>query len=228
MPYLLLGTSHIAQQSIEEIKHAVQTFQPDIIAVELDKERAQSLLTNAETNIPLAAIRSIGVRGYLFAKIAHTVQQKLGKSIGIAPGSEMKSALLLAKEHKLQAALIDQPIRITLKNFSKTLTWREKGRFLLDIIRGLTSPQKELEKSGLKDLDLRKVPQQEFIEKMIDHLKERYPSIYKVLIEDRNHYMVKTMLKILRNNPEKKMLVIVGAGHLKGMKELLLKIDIIT
>src|SRR3989344_3688018 len=128
MPYLLLGTSHIAQQSIDEITKAVKEFQPDIIAIELDKERAHSLLTNAETNIPLSAIRVIGVRGYLFAKIAHTVQQKLGKSIGIAPGSEMKAALTLAKEQKKDVALIDQPIRITLKNFSKTLTWREKGR----------------------------------------------------------------------------------------------------
>ncbi len=226
MPYQLLGTSHIAQQSIDEIKQTVDSYQPDIIAVELDKERAHSLLSGEQNKIPLAAIRIIGVRGYIFAKIAQTVQQKLGQSVGIAPGSEMKTALMLVAQRKLSAALIDQPIRTTLRNLSKNLTWKEKGRFVIDIIKGVISPKKQLEKAGFNNLDLTKVPAQEFIEKMVGFLQTRYPGLYKTLIEDRNRYMVKALVKLMHAHPDKKILVIVGAGHLKGMKELLRDVEL--
>ena len=55
----------------------------------------------------------------------------------------------------------------------------------------------------------------------------RYPSIYNVLVEERNRYMIKKLIKLLRENPDQKILVIVGAGHEEGMKELLLKVDVV-
>ncbi|MBI2662537.1 TraB/GumN family protein [Candidatus Woesearchaeota archaeon] len=228
MPSLkLLGTSHIAQQSINEIKHAITVFQPDIIALELDTPRAHSLLSEKQNKISLTAITEIGVKGYLFAKIGQIAQQKLGNSVDIAPGSEMKTALELAKKNNLQIELIDQPIQITLKNFSKHLTWKEKFHFFTDILHGIFFPKKQLREFGLEKLDLRKVPEKELIMKIVAQLKKRYPNIYKTLIDDRNRYMVKCLVKLLREHPGKKILTIVGAGHLDGMQELLLKIDVI-
>ena len=32
----------------------------------------------------------------------------------------------------------------------------------------------------------------------------------------------------MRKNPEKKILAVVGAGHLEGMKELLNKVDVVN
>jgi len=228
LPYLkLLGTSHIAQQSINEIKHAITTFQPDIIALELDTQRTHSLLSEKPNKISLTAISQIGVKGYLFAKIGQFTQQKLGNSVGIAPGSEMKTALELAKKNNLPVKLIDQPIQITLKNFSKHLTWKEKFHFFTDILTGIFFPKKQLRKFGLEKLDLRKVPEKELIIKMVSQLKKRYPNIYKTLIDDRNRYMTKQLIKLFREHPDKKILAIVGAGHLDGIQELLLKIDVV-
>lgn len=228
LPYLkLLGTSHIAQQSINEIKHAIADFQPEIIAVELDIQRAHSLLSKQQNKISLAAISQIGIKGYLFAKIGQFTQQKLGSSVGISPGSEMKTALELAKKHNLKVEFIDQPIQITLRNFSKHLTWKEKFRFLMDILKGIFCAKKQLREFGLENFDLRKVPEKELIQKMVAQLKKRYPNVYKTLIDDRNRYMVKNIIKLFREYPEKKILAVVGAGHLDGMQELLLKVDII-
>lgn len=227
MTIQLLGTSHISQESVHEIQRAVEEGKPDIIAVELDIQRAIALLQNQKNRLSISHIRHIGVKGYIFAKVGQIVQQKLGKVVGISPGSEMKAALMIAKKKKINVAFIDQPIRITLKKFSKALTWKEKGKFLADFFKGIFQPKKQAREMGLGQLDLRKVPTQELIIKMMSRLKNRYPSIYKTIVEDRNVYMVKSLVKLVRKNPENKILAIVGAGHIEGMKELLLKVDIL-
>ena len=227
MSLQIIGTSHIAKQSVNEIKKAIQENKPDIVAIELDIGRAAALLQKQRNRISLAEIFQIGVKGYLFAKIGQYVQQKLGKSVGITPGSDMKIAMELARKNKLDVAFIDQPIKITLSNFSKSLTWKEKGRFFLDIFKGLLFPRKQMKKLGLDKFDLSKVPADELIKKMMGQLKERYPSIYKTLVEDRNKYMVQKLVGLMRDKPGKKILAVVGAGHKEGMEKLLLKVDVV-
>lgn len=223
----IIGTSHIAKQSIEEIKKAAEEFQPDIMAVELDLQRAAALMQQQKTKFSFSDIKKIGVKGYAFVKIGHYLQQKLGKMVGVSPGTEMKTALELANAKKLQVALIDQPINITLKNFSRELMWIEKGRFVWELILGLFTPKKQMKKYGLEKFDFHKVPEREVIAKIINQMKRQYPSVYKTLIADRNKYMVKQLVKLLREKPEKKILAVVGAGHKEGMEKLLLKIDMV-
>ena len=223
----IIGTSHIAKQSIEEIKKSIEEFQPDTVAVELDLQRAAALMQKQKTKTSFSDIVKIGVKGYVFVKIGQYIQQKLGKVVGVIPGAEMKTALEIANSKKLQVALIDQPISVTLKNFSKELTWREKGRFALELARGLLFPKKQIKRYGLEDFDLRKVPEQQVIAKIIGQMKKQYPSIYKTIIADRDKYMVKQLVKLLRENPDKKILAVVGAGHKEGMERLLLNVDVV-
>ena len=223
----IIGTSHIAKQSVNEIKTAVKEFQPEIIAVELDVQRAAALLSKEKNKVRLADILKIGIKGYLFVKIGQYVQQKLGQMVGVSPGSEMKTALMLARKNKLKIALIDQPIQITLKNFSKNLTWKEKFRFAADFFKGIFFRKRQMKELGLENFDLTKVPAEEVIEKMMVPVKKRYPNVFKTLVSDRNKYMVRKLVQLLRKNPDKRILCVVGAGHKKGMEELLLKVDVV-
>ena len=223
----LIGTSHIAKESVKEIEKAILE-KPDIVAVELDIGRAAALLQKKRNKITLTQIMQIGIKGYIFAKIGQKVQQKLGKMVGVAPGSDMKKAIELASKEKLMVAFIDQPIQITLKRFSKALTWKEKGKFVLDIFKGLFNPKKQIKELGLEKFDLSKVPTKEVISKMMLQMKKRYPSLYRTLVEERNKYMVKKLIQLMRKNPEKKILAVVGAGHLEGLKELLNKVDVVN
>ena len=207
----LLGTSHIAKQSVEEIKEAFARLNPDIVAIELDKSRLQALLSG-ESKVSIKHLPAVGIQGWLFAKLGGWASKKLGKMVGVDPGAEMKTAIELGKEHKKRIALIDQPIEITLKRFSKALTWKEKGRMVADMFRG----RKET-------FDLSKVPQEELITTLIGELKGRYPSMYKVLIEERNIYMADKLKKLGELYPESTILAIVGAGHVQGMAELISK-----
>ena len=79
----------------------------------------------------------------------------------------------------------------------------------------------------MEGFDLHSVPEQQVILKIINQMKKQYPSIYKTIIADRDKFMVKQLVKIMREYPEKKILAVVGAGHQEGMTKLLLKVDIV-
>jgi len=228
MDIRIIGTSHIAKQSVDEIKEFIEKDNPDIVAVELDLQRAAALMQKQKRKVGFSEMMEVGIRGFLFVKIGQYVQEKLGRIVGVSPGSEMKTAIEMANKNNAYVAFIDQPIKITLRNFSKELTWKEKGRFVTDIFKGFFSPKKQMKEMGFDKLDLSKVPQQEIITKMIKQLRKRYPSIYKTLIEDRNRYMVKRLVRLAKDNPDKKILAVVGAGHKEGMEKLLLKFDIVV
>lgn len=209
----IVGTNHISEQSIQEIKKFFLDFQPDIIAVELDKQRLHSLLhPEQEGKLGLSAIRQFGVRGTLFLLIGRYVQRKLGKIVHMKPGSEMLFAANLARNNNLLLALIDRPINITIKRLFKKLTWKEKFRFCGDII---FSPFK---KQRVK-INLSAVPGEDMISQLLEPVKRRYPTLYVVLVAERDVYMARQIAILAKKHPTKKILCVVGAGHAQGMQK---------
>lgn len=211
----IIGTSHIARQSIKDINNRFSELNPDIICVELDHKRLHALLTNAEPDYSLAGIRKYGLQGYLFAVIGGFIQKKLGNVVGIKPGSDMLTAVNLARDNKKQLMLIDQDIEITLRRFSKEFTFKEKMRFVWDIIRSPFAKKMKI--------NLNEVPAEKLIEQMIGQLRDRYPSLYNVLIHERNIVMAKNIYHIMDKNPDKKIMIIIGAGHEKDLLKLVKK-----
>lgn len=210
---ILIGTSHIAKQSIEEVQESFEKYDPDIIALELDKTRFKGLITKKKS-IKLKDIKKIGLKGMLFGMIVSWIENKIGNIVNVKPGSEMISAIKLSIKNKKQMMLIDQDIKITLKRISEELTWKEKWYFIIDTIFSLTHKNKI-------DLDLNKVPNKKIIKEMTNQLRERYPNIHKVLIIERNKVMAKNLNTILNNNPNKQVLAIVGAGHEEDIIEII-------
>jgi len=219
----IIGTSHIAKQSLEEVEKTIEEQKPELIAIELDKKRYFSLISNVKRKIRLSDISRIGLKGYLFNIIGAWVEKKLGNIVGVEPGAEMKKAISLAKKNNAKIALIDQDIEITLSRISKEFTWKEKFRVAVDILKGIFFKKSELKKMGIKELDLTKVPSQELINKLIKQVKKRYPNFYKVLIEERNQVMAKNLVNLMNHNPEKKIVAIIGAGHAEEMIKLIKK-----
>jgi len=197
----IIGTSHISQQSIKQVKETLLNLKPDITAIELDKKRFFSLTHNKKSSIK--DMKSLGIKTYLLNFIGAYIQKKLGKIVQTEPGSDMKAAITTAKEIKSQIALIDQPVDITLTKLTKT-PLKEKLTFIKDIIKDIFSKNKI-------QIDLTKVPPQSLINKLIKKLKQNYPYIHSVLVEQRNHYMAKNLYNLMQTN--KTIVAIVGAGH---------------
>ena len=203
---MLIGTSHIAKQSLEDVQKAIEGWKPDIVALELDKRRLHTLFRKPG-KIRIYDITRVGIKGFIFSLIGAWAEKKLGNMVGVAPGSEMRNAVILARKNNIKIALIDQDIEITLKRFSKSLTWKEKWNFFEDIIKAIFS------RKAVIEFDLTKVPSKKVIKKLIGQVKKRYPNVYKVLIEERNEVMANNLGNIISKYPDKRVLAIIGAGH---------------
>src|SRR3989344_4106592 len=152
----IIGTSHIAKESIKEVKGVISREIPEIVALELDRNRLFSLLSKEKGTIKLKDIRKIGVKGYFFAKIGHWVEHKVGSMVGTKPGDEM----------------------ITAFGTAKKFTWKEKLTFVYELIK---SP---FQKNKIS-FNLNTVPDEKIIKELLEQVKEKYPNVYKVLVEER-------------------------------------------
>ncbi|MBI4143278.1 TraB/GumN family protein [Candidatus Woesearchaeota archaeon] len=211
---IFLGTSHIARQSLDEVKKLMEDEKPDIIALELDRKRLNALMADEKGKIQIRNMRRIGVKGFLFSLLGAWAEKRLGKLVGVAPGSEMKQAIIIAKKGNIKIALIDQDIEITLRRLSNSLSWKEKMNFAADIFKAMFLKGERIE------FDLSTVPSKKVIKKLTSKLKERYPNLHKVLIEERNLVIAGNIRKIMDAEPDKKILVILGAGHIDDVLNL--------
>jgi pheromone shutdown-related protein TraB len=217
----LVGTSHIAKQSVQEVQYNIEHFKPDIVCVELDAMRLKALLDEDKRHnkTPFWAIFKVGVVGYIFAKIGSWGSRKLGKMVGVEPGDEMLAAVNGAREKNIKIALIDQPIEITLSRFSSKITFKEKMRFVKDLFSSIIFPKKAIEELGvdIHEMDLNKVPSAKLIKGLVKVMKQKYPNAYSVLVDERNKVMSINIMKLAQKH--ERILAVVGAGHLEGMKE---------
>ncbi|PIY60778.1 hypothetical protein COY95_00025, partial [Candidatus Woesearchaeota archaeon CG_4_10_14_0_8_um_filter_47_5] len=204
-----------ARESVNQVQATLARIKPDIIAVELDRKRMYALLSGKQEQPGISLIRHIGVKGFLFALLAYWAQKKLGDAVGMRPGAEMKEAILYTRANNTSLALIDQDITLTLNRISRTLTWKEKFNFLADIINSLLGRETPI------TFDLATVPSDDLIRHLISRVETRYPSLYKTLIAERNSFMAKKLFTLMQNQPDKKIVAVVGAGHEQGIMELL-------
>ncbi len=199
----VVGTSHVAAESLVAAEKVINRVKPAIVAIELDKGRHAALRANRKTGFSFKDIKRYGFKGWVFGLIAGFVERYVGSSIGVAPGSEMLHAAKVAHKQKLKVALIDQPLDKTLQKFSSTLTWTEKWRFFVDTFRG---PWIRKEIGFAVD----RVPDKETVKRILQFMSRRYPNVYKSLVVDRNRYMAKQLYVLLQHHT---VVAIVGAGH---------------
>jgi len=211
---ILVGTSHVAEESVKQV-NATFKNKPDIIAVELDVGRLYALKHNVKRPKNLDLLKRLGLGGFLFYIFGEYVQKKIGKIVKIEPGKEMMTAVNLAENGQLPLVLIDRDIEITLKRFSKHF---KKGEILRMISDSVFNKKK-------LTFNIEKIPSDEQIMELLDYAKTRYPSLFQILIDERDKYMANKLFRLSKINKDKKIMAVVGAGHIKGIINYLTKLD---
>lgn len=210
-----IGTSHIAQTSLKKVKEEIAHLHPAIVALELDQSRLHTLLHPTENRkITLAFVRAVGAKGAAFAYLASWAQRKLGSMIGTTPGGEMLAAYKEAQLVGSRVALIDQEITMTLQRLSRALSWKEKARFAIDVIRGFFEKNEKI--------DLRSVPEDALVETLLSQVKHRYPNVYRVLVTERNKFMAAKLCALMTQSSDQ-IVAVMGAGHVKHVNVLVQK-----
>jgi len=213
---ILIGTAHISQDSVDEVKSAIEEYKPKIVAVELCKRRKEAIVNKDQwESTPVnKLLKSNNAYLMLAQTFLASIQRKLGKEYGVEPGSEMIAAMDEAKKYDIDVALIDRDITITLKRAWEKMGIREKFRLTWEFLKAIMGYDEE----EMEELDLKELMKEDVISSMMKEFGEIAPSVSTVLIHERDKYIAK---KILDESKKGRVLAVVGAGHLKGIKKYL-------
>src|SRR3989344_4186084 len=188
MAVQILGTSHIAEESIKKVEQVISEWKPDVVAVELDHARLHALYQE-QRKVPLSAIGQLGLYGYLFQMLGGSLQRKLGKLVNQKPGADMKAAVDAARNIGAQIALIDRPIEVTLQKLKRLSIW-EKLKLIGFLLRAF------IPIGGKLELDLKKVPESATLEDLVAILKNEFPGLYKILVTERDVVLARNIQKL--------------------------------
>jgi pheromone shutdown-related protein TraB len=215
---ILIGTAHISEESVNEVRKAIETYKPDIVAVELCQRRFETISKKDKwENTPVTAlIKSNNAYFMLAQTFLSSIQRKLGEEYGVEPGSEMIAAMQEAEKYNIKVALVDRDITVTLKRAWRTMGLREKFKVVWEFLKAMIGYDEE----ELEELDLKELMKQDVLSQMMEEFSKIAPSAAKVLITERDLYIAQ---KIYEESKKGKVVAVVGAGHVNGIKKHLEK-----
>ncbi|MCR5079794.1 MAG: TraB/GumN family protein [Treponema sp.] len=209
--FILVGTAHVSQASIEEVEKSIEENKPDCVAIELDENRLKNIkdpdswkkmdiikvLKNKQGFLMLA---NIVLAGY---------QKRMGKGAGIKPGDEMVAGMNKADKMKIPQEMVDRPIAVTLRRaWAKNSFWG-KCKLLSMLIASAFS------KEEVSVTEIENLKQTSEMDTMMSELSTYLPVVKEVLIDERDFYLASKIWSAKGN----KVLAVLGAGHLPGVQK---------
>ncbi|GGA16703.1 TraB/GumN family protein [Dyella nitratireducens] len=216
--YVLLGTAHVSRASVDAVNALLANESFNAIAVELCESRAQGMRDpEAFKQMDLFRVIREGKAGMVAASLVlSTFQKRLADQYGIQPGAEMKAAMDGAAELNVPLWLVDREVGTTLKR-----AWHSVGfwqRFSL--LGGMLASV--FERETIDEKEIEKLKQGDMLESAFSEFANESAPLYRSLIAERDAYMAARLReeagRSVTANPCK-VLVVIGAGHLKGLSE---------
>lgn len=214
--YTLLGTAHISRASVEAVEAALASGDYDAIAVELDAQRHLALTDpNALSRLDLFQIIREGKTGLVAANLALAAyQRRLAEQLGVEPGAELKAAALGAQQRGLPLYLIDRNVGTTLKRAWHGLGLWGRGKLMAGLASSLIVDEQ------VEEGEIEKLKQGDMLESSFGEFAKDTPVLYEKVIAERDRYMA-AKLRETASSPPRRVLAVVGAGHLVGLREAL-------
>jgi pheromone shutdown protein TraB len=138
----VLGTAHVSQASVDEVRETIDREDPDVIAVELDDGRYRQMKGGTPDDIEAEDLLSGNtVFQFLAYWMLSYVQSRLGDQFDIEPGADMRAAIESAEANGSGVALVDRDIQVTIQRFWSRLTFTEKLKMVGGLALGVTDPR---------------------------------------------------------------------------------------
>ena len=211
---LLIGTAHISQRSVAEVREAIAVEAPDRICVELDASR-YATISQRQHWMELDIRRVLKERkGFLMLTniVLHSFQRRLGLDLGVQPGAEMAAAIAAAEAAEIPFVLCDREIQVTLRR-----AWRRTGlwgrlKLLAALLAGAFSNE------DLDSTQVEALKEKGTLQGMLEELADYLPQVKEVLIDERDRYLAHRIFTA----GGKRVVAVVGAGHVPGIERCLL------
>lgn len=214
---ILVGTAHISQESINEVTSVIKEEMPDHVAIELDKQRLETL-RNPDSWKELDVVKVLkNKQGFLMIAnlILASFQSRMGSDVGVKPGTEMKAAIQEAENLGIPTVMVDRPVQATLKRaWAKNTLWGKCQ--LLSVLLSMAFSKEEISSDEIENLK-----NDSEMGNMMDEIAKAFPTVKEVLIDERDQYLASHIWNI----PGKKVVAILGAGHLPGVEKWLSDLD---
>lgn len=214
---VLIGTAHVSQNSVEEVRSIIEEEAPDSVCIELDKGRMKSKENKSSwEDMDIKAVFREGRGFFLLANTALAgFQRRMGAQTGSKPGEELMGAANAAKEKGIPLTLVDRDIQTTFKRaWAKSGFWN-KCKLIGTLISAAFSDEE------ITPEELEKLKSQDTLQQMMDEVAKELPSVKEVLIDERDQYLGRSIYEAVGT----KKVAVIGAGHTKGVIDTIGKLD---
>ena len=195
----LVGVGHVFDLQAS-IRRVIAERRPAVVGVELDPLRYEALQSNER-----------GGSGFSIYAILAYIQRRIASEYGTQAGSEMITAARAATEVGASLAFIDLDSRLVLTRMMRAMSFKEKVQFAVSILGGFFVRKKQVER------ELQKFEENQGA--FFDELAQEFPSIKRVLIDERNAHMAQALRALEADHGS--VLAVVGEGHVEGLRTLL-------
>ncbi len=214
---ILVGTAHVSQNSVDEVRQVIEDENPDRICLELDKGRYDS--KTKESSYANMDLVKIFKEGKTFLVLANTAlasfQKKMGTQTGSAPGEEILGAGKIATEKGIPFSLCDREIQVTLKRaWAKSNLWN-KAKLIGTLLSSA------FDKEEFKPEELEELKKSDTLQEMMNELAKELPGAKEALIDERDRYLATNILEA----PGHKKVAVIGAGHANGIIKTIEKLE---
>ena len=212
---ILLGTAHVSKNSAQEVKKIIEQEQPESVCVELCSARYESIKNKKrwEKMDIITIIKQKKALLLLVNLILSSFQKRLAQQLGINPGQEMIQAISSAKEIDAHLVLADRNIQITFSRIWKKLGLWGKLRLLFMLIFSMFNKEK------ISEEEIEKLKSEDILTAALKEMAQSFPRLKNALIDERDQYLAEK----IKCAPGNKIVAVVGAGHVPGIKKEIFK-----
>jgi pheromone shutdown-related protein TraB len=211
----IVGTAHVSQQSVDEVRAAIEDFKPEVVAIELDPARFAALKKQGKDPSVSDVLEVRNFNSLLVQWLLAYLQRKIGIDVGVEPGAEMKIAIDEAEKRAIPIALVDRDIRLTLLRFWSSLGIIEKIKMFWALVVSIA------EVDGGQEIDIESLKEQNVIDAVMEEFRKFSPNGARALIDERDAYIAHQLVLLKAQRPEGRILAVVGAGHRQGIADYL-------
>lgn len=208
----IVGTAHVSAKSVDEVRAAIGEFQPDVVAVELDPPRYAVIRKQAKDPSVKDVLEAKNFTQILVQWILAYLQRRIGLDLGVEPGAEMKAAIEEAEARGCAVALIDRDIGVTLRRFWGSLSVVEKIRMIYTLAVSIVSIDDA-------EIDVEELKKQDMITMAMEEFRKFSPNGARALIDERDAFLAHNLADLTKRHT--RVLAVLGAGHVEGVKKYL-------
>lgn len=219
----IVPTSHVSEESVEKVKNTIDEKEPDLVAIELDINRLNTLNEKTLDNYDEKSVIDIlmqennnGFSGKMFNMIFYLLQSKVADRVGVDfAGLEFKSAYDIADEKDIPVSCVDKSIDDIMEEFSNEVS-------IVEMVKTLSSFLVSYVYINISSEDINEqidVSDDEEIEKYLDVFEEHFPKFKEIFIDRRNIHMSDKVKQL--SGEFNNIVLVVGAFHKVGIDDIL-------